>query len=153
MDTIIFSLRFPHFPLRVSVFPTVTLFLQVFKFGDHSFITYSKFSKKLTFLTPWCAHVRIFKCFSFSENCAYVPNARVFQVLPQTCRQQKQIMNYHEEWKAQKLYTLSSKPNTSKPWHMTTVCASSFVYVYQTWRCGFKPSYLLFPMKNITQNW
>ena len=26
---------------------------------DHSFSTYAKFSEKLTFLTPWYAHVRV----------------------------------------------------------------------------------------------
>ena len=28
-------------------------------FKDHSFKTYAKFSKKLTFLTPWYGHVRV----------------------------------------------------------------------------------------------
>ena len=40
-----------------------------FNVGDHSFSTYAKFSKKVTFATPWYAHVRY-----FYENFAYVLN-------------------------------------------------------------------------------
>ena len=52
----------------------------------HPLSTYIKFSEKLTFLTPWYAHVRCayqeVKSVSFSENFAYVlngwPLSRVF---------------------------------------------------------------------------
>ena len=40
--------------------------------GDISFITFAKFSEKLTYLTPWYAHVRVrlrgVGNVSFSEN-------------------------------------------------------------------------------------
>ena len=40
-----------------------------FNVGDHSFSTYARFSKKVTFATPWYAHVRY-----FYENFTYVLN-------------------------------------------------------------------------------
>ena len=42
-------------------------------FWDHPFSTYASFSEKLTFLTPWYAHVLIRKA-SFSESFADVLN-------------------------------------------------------------------------------
>ena len=44
---------------------------------DHPFSTCAKFSKKLTFLTPWYAHVRVRirgKNISFSKNFAHAVN-------------------------------------------------------------------------------
>ena len=45
---------------------------------DHPLSTYAKVSKKLTFLTPWYAQVRVrirgFRNVSFSENFAYALN-------------------------------------------------------------------------------
>ena len=47
-------------------------------YWDHSFIRYAKSSEKLTFLTPWYAHVRVayqgVRNDSFSENFAYAVN-------------------------------------------------------------------------------
>ena len=46
--------------------------------GDHPLSTYAKFSEKLTFLSPWYAHVLVrirgLEMFFFSENVAYVLN-------------------------------------------------------------------------------
>ena len=44
--------------------------------GDHSFSTYAKFSKKLLFLTPWYAHVRVRMKWQLPGKC-YVRTKRL----------------------------------------------------------------------------
>ena len=43
-------------PKHLNVFWTFNLRSIFRRIGDHSFSTYTKFSEKLTFLTPWYAH-------------------------------------------------------------------------------------------------
>ena len=38
-----------------------TIKLREVTFGDHPFSSHAKFSEKLTFLTPWCAHIPSWK--------------------------------------------------------------------------------------------
>ena len=63
---------FQNHGVRNVSFSTIWL-----KIRDHSFSRYAKFSKKLAFLTPWYADVRVYqgvRNVSFPGNFAYVLN-------------------------------------------------------------------------------
>ena len=100
----------------------------------HPFSTYTKFSEKLTFLTPWYAHIRVrireVRNVSFSENFAYVLNA--WSLSSQNIFLEVAILRVSEHSVENKCHLRSVLVASSSPSNLRKLnCAPVSIYLFK----------------------